>query len=293
MNANYFSEREYGPKPRTNEVISTEIWCGIAAEITARIGDGSFGNVFPQNCDEGPIPVGTDMREMGAALKAEVPEIPWPLDSDVPETHAILDFIEFCYKRIAKPEKLPIDGRHQSYYKHNHLTYDIEFGKTEFRDTVNRIFARNGLAYDLKENGQIERLAPPGLRDILKLAVFNTSDSELDKMLESARRKFLDPNPDIRREALEKLWDAWERLKTLEAGNDKKSQVKALLDKAASEQDFRDRLESEARELTEIGNQFQIRHSETSQVSLQSDAHVDYLFHRMFALIWLILQQPT
>ncbi len=42
--------------------------------------------------------------------------------------------------------------------------------------------------------------------------------------------------------------------------------------------------------LTKIGNTFQIRHSETSQVSLTRDAHVDYLFHRMFALIWMLLQ---
>ena len=290
MNADYFSDREYGPKPRTNEVISADVWCGTAAEITARIGDGSFGKVFPQNCDEGPIPVGTDMREMGAALKAEVPEIPWPLDSDVPKTHAILDFIEFCYKRIAKPEKLPIDGRHQSYYKHNHLTYDIESGKTEFRDKVNLIFARNGLAYDLKENGQIERLAPPGLRDILKSAVFNTSDSELDKMLESARRKFLDPNPAVRREAVEKLWDAWERLKTLEPGKDKKAKTKVLLDKSAGEHNFRDLLESEANALTKVGNDFMIRHSETNKIPIKIDTHVDYLFHRLFALIWLLLQ---
>jgi len=37
---------------------------------------------------------------------------------------------------------------------------------------------------------------------------------------------------DVRRESLEKLWDAWERLKTVEPGGDKKAQAKALLDKS-------------------------------------------------------------
>ena len=92
----------------------------------------------------------------------------------------------------------------------------------------------------------------------------------------------------MRREALEKLWDAWERMKTLEPGN-KGESTKALLDKAATEPGFRDLLETEARKLTEIGNGFHIRHSETTQTEIQSDNQVDYLFHRLFALIWLVL----
>ena len=46
---------------------------------------------------------------------------------------------------------------------------------------------------------------------------------------------FLIRIPKVSKEALEKLWDAWERLKTLEAG-DKKSSIKTLLDKAAPHQ---------------------------------------------------------
>ena len=112
----------------------------------------------------------------------------------------------------------------------------------------------------------------------------------LDSMLESARIKFLNPNPQIRRESLEKLWDAWERLKTIEPGADKKDQTKALLDKAATEPVFRDLLEQEAKALNAIGNTFQIRHSETTQTPLQSDSHVDYLFHRLFSLIWMLVK---
>jgi len=42
--------------------------------------------------------------------------------------------------------------------------------------------------------------------------------------------------------------------------------------------------------LTTVGNTFHIRHSEVSQVELAGDNHVDYLFHRLFALIWLLLR---
>ena len=108
-------------------------------------------------------------------------------------------------------------------------------------------------------------------------------------MLAAARLKFLNPDPNVRREALEKLWDAWERIKTIESGADKKAQVKALLDKAATEPNFRALVEAEATALTAIGNNFLIRHSETNRIAIGTDAHVDYLFHRLFSLIWMIL----
>lgn len=150
--------------------------------------------------------------------------------------------------------------------------------------------ARNGLAYDLRDDGQIVRLAAPVLQEALAGSAFATGDSTLDSILEGARNKFLNPNPVIRREAVEKLWDAWERLKTIHPGADKKASATALLNQACFEPRFRAELEAEGRNLTKIGNTFQIRHSETSQVPLTRDAHVDYLFHRIFALIWMLLK---
>ena len=127
-------------------------------------------------------------------------------------------------------------------------------------------------------------------RESLACASFDTSDNVLDSLLNTARQKFLDPDVHDRREALEKLWDAWERLKTLES-SDKQASVRALLDKVSNEPAFRKVLETEARALTEIGNSFMIRHSEIGKVPIQDDEHVDYLFHRMFVLIRLILRQ--
>lgn len=86
-----------------------------------------------------------------------------------------------------------------------------------------------------------------------------------------------------------KLWDAWERLKTVEPGKNKKESSIALLDRALAAGGFRDAIEVEAKELTRIGNSFDIRHTETSQEPLKSSEHVDYLFHRLFALIRMLL----
>ena len=70
---------------------------------------------------------------------------------------------------------------------------------------------------------------------------------------------------------------------------DKKSSIQTLLDNATAEQAFREELEQEARELTRIGNAFQIRHSEIGKAPIEDNSQVDYLFHRLFALMYLIL----
>ncbi|MFP3608095.1 hypothetical protein SB753_40280, partial [Paraburkholderia sp. SIMBA_053] len=77
------------------------------------------------------------------------------------------------------------------------------------------IFSRNGISYELKANGNIIRLAPEILSESLNGAIFNTPDSTLNRMLEESRDKFLHPDEAIRRESLERLWDAWERIKTV------------------------------------------------------------------------------
>ena len=214
---------------------------------------------------------------------------PWSCSAN-PPTWDILDLIEFCWRYIAYAQPKP--GGYHSFFDHDHLQFDVEEGQKKFREAINEIFSRNGLAYELKENGQIERLAPPVLREQLASAQFQTRDEELNKLLEKARSKFLTPRPDTRRESLKDLWDAWERLKTLGEGSDKKKQIIDLLMRASGKDSrkFREALKREAEELTWIGNKFAIRHSEVGQEPLAKDEHVDYLFHRLFSLIWMILK---
>ena len=145
----------------------------------------------------------------------------------------------------------------------------------------------------MQPGGRIERLLPLVLGDELKQTVFRTGDITLNNMLEECRVKFTDRNPLVRREALERLWDAWERLKSLADPIDKKRSIKIILDALTSEQSVRERLEKEAVELTAIGNSHLIRHSEITQVPVIDVDLVDYLFHRLFSLIQLMLQKKS
>ncbi|WP_173519405.1 hypothetical protein [Ensifer sesbaniae] len=290
----YFSEKEEGDLPRDKEEVGEGVWGGIKALITARIDDGSFGATYALSCEDRRGPIGTDADALWQAMRAEIPDLqvrvlpPWYHGEDMPRTLDALDMIQFCWRCVGKP----IHQSYHPYFQHYHLRFEVEEGREDFRTDINRIFRRNGLAYELKEDGSIERLVPPVLREALASAYFHTRDSELNRMLETARSKIGDPGEEIRREALEKLWDAWERLKTLGTGSDKKSQAIALLDATAgaSSPILREALEREARELSWIGNHMQIRHSEKGKEQVAKGEHIDYLFHRLFSLIQVILR---
>lgn len=294
----YFSDRENGPVARINQLISPVAWAGIVALVQAYIVNGGFGNRFPQICADGNAPCGTDDDALGASVKALMPGLEWPLqttqaDPDfsygpripmAPATLLILDFVEYVYAVVA----MPFVVKRHDYHNHNHLSFNRLEGQVEFMNDVNSVFARCGTAYELQSNGKVVRLLPLVLRESLSHAVFNTGDTILNNGLEESRVKFSSPNPLIRREALERLWDAFERVKTL-ADPEKKRSITIILDAVASESSFRAMLETEAKQLTDIGNTFLIRHFETRQVPVIDIDHVDYLFHRLFAFVQLLI----
>ena len=297
----YFSDRENGPRARTEQVISPVVWAGLVATVLALINSGAFGLRFPERCPDGQAVCGCDTDALAASVIAEMPGLAWPLETMclvedgflsqrepfAPDTLLILDFIEFIYASVAKP----IPGKHHDFFSHHHLTFDQQSGQEEFRATVNRIFSRNGVAFEMLSTGRIVRVLPPVLGEDLKRTIFRTGDRTLDNMLEECRTKFSDRNPLVRREALERLWDGWERLKSLADPGDKKRSIKIILDATAAEPSLRARLEGEATELNSIGNSHLIRHSEVNQVPVIDVDQVDYLFHRLFAMIQLILRK--
>jgi len=285
----YFTDRNLGARARIATEIEEPVARGILQLIRSRAADGSFGLEFPEDCQDGRGPTGTDINALKNTLAAHRLYNLFERNDTEPTTYEILDLIEFSYEKIAKP----IAGSHHEYFDHYHLSFDQAAGRTAFREEVNRIFERNGIAFELKETGQIERLAPEGLREVLSQAVYITGDDVLDGLLERARTQFLNPNSAVRRQSLEALWDAWERIKSLELPADKRESTKRLLDKGSSEPNFRQVLEDEARILTAIGNGFMIRHTEVGKTPIADDEHVDVLFHRLFAMVRLLLKKSN
>ncbi|MBR8360577.1 hypothetical protein KDW10_24955 [Burkholderia vietnamiensis] len=296
----YFSDRERGPRPRTEQEMSPVAWAGIVALAESLANSGAFGASFPERCPDGQATCGSDILSLKSAIEAEIHGLSWPLQTDhvvedgfmsirapwAPATLVALDFVEFVWRKVAQP----IVGWHHDFFRHHHLTFDVEAGRAAFHADVNRILARNGMAYELGQDGRIKRVLPAVLGEALMRTYFSTSDRTLDVMLEESRAKFSDPDPLIRREALERLFDSWERIKSLADTNKSKS-IQLILDRTASEPAFRELLEKEARELTQIGNSHLLRHHEVSQTPVIDVEHVDYLYHRLFALVELVIRK--
>lgn len=292
----YFSDQINGSPARNVDEIPHNVWGGIVATINSHISSGSFGKHFPLCCPDGPAIIAADENVFRLALISEVPGIEYPFVTEkrkddwwanpnepfTPNYLSILDLIQFCHEHIA----MPIQGGHHSHFNHYHLSFDEDAGKQEFRNKINRIFSRNGVSYELQSNGNIIRLAPAVLSEALHSAHFKTQDSVLNRMLEESRTKFLSPDENVRRESLERLWDAWERIKTI-LNPDKKKSIGMLLDKCSDEPIFRELIETEAKALTAMGNSFHIRHSEVGQIEIQRGTQIDYVFHRLFSLILL------
>ncbi|MCY7366905.1 MAG: hypothetical protein LH474_01995 [Chamaesiphon sp.] len=119
-----------------------------------------------------------------------------------------------------------------------------------------------------------------------------SGDETLDELLQEACRKFKDPTPQSLQDATEKLWDSWERIKSLENPENKKNSVKLLLDRATNNTYFYNYLDQEAKALTDIGNQFQLRHFEVGKQPLTLE-QLEYLFHRLYSLIRFLLLART
>jgi len=114
-----------------------------------------------------------------------------------------------------------------------------------------------------------------------------TDDEELNDLINEAKSRFL--NPTDKHIALEKIWDAFERIKTYyDSGKNKSKSTDQLIENISS--NFNKELfEEEFRKLTSIGNNYRIRHHETDKLEISDPKHLNYLFFRMLTLIDLCL----
>lgn len=91
--------------------------------------------------------------------------------------------------------------------------------------------------------------------------------------------------------AVEKLWDAFERLKTYYTNLNKKiSAEKVVSDMSNGNEHFKELFNEEFRKLTDIGNKFRIRHHETDKIDIIDNKYYDFFFHRCLSLIELALK---
>lgn len=130
---------------------------------------------------------------------------------------------------------------------------------------------------ELKLTEQIEIL--------FDLTSFQIEDIEFCKLLEQSFQLYKEEKIDI---ATEKVWDAFERIKTYYQQCNKKKSAEQLLDAISKgDADYKSILNKEFDVLTHIGNEFRIRHHETNKKDIYCFEHYDYLFFRCLSILKL------
>ncbi len=291
----FYSDRTGQPVARVGEEVTERAWRGLVAMIKSRVGDGYFAHAFPiRDCVDTNYVCGTDDYLFMDSLRAHVPlagDRPL-LSGHIPDTAVALDILDFLALHIEKPT----GRKRHDYFGHEHLFFSsdqewIDHDVAEFTQDVDLIFARNGIAFTFGDDMRVCRLGPPEGRQLISDFRPKTGDLELDAKLKDAVFRFQSRNSANRQDALEKLWDAFERLKTLEPAKDKKASLAQLLERAMPQPEFRIAVDAEFRALSDIGNNFTIRHHERSKDNVPNDKARDYLFIRLLALIAFVLRQ--
>jgi hypothetical protein len=303
MITEFYSDTITGQKIRNIEIIPNNVWKGFVGIIENNISNGNFGQEFPLQCQEEEAIRGASRDDFITKLVLFIPNfqtyelkaenlhisIPGVTRPITPETLDILDLIQFCYEHISKAKQ----ESYHSCWNHYHLSFNNkETAQKEFKDTINTVFARNQIAFELEDKGIIKRYNPI-ISQIVNQNNYSGFNATFNEKMNKAINKFFNKDIEIHEEAIEHLWDAFENIKTYYTDVNKKESITKVLDDCADEEKFRKVLETESDALTKIGNDFLIRHHETNRIRINNIEQMDYLFTRLLALINLIIAKVT
>lgn len=260
---------------------------------------------FPYNNGNLGLCLGLDSEKMVRYFWYEIPDL-YGLDShtiayamencfyiqDNPEkfqVFAIFDLIEFIYdncKDICAKIRYDFSTNVEILFNHTGQA------KNNFREDINRSFENTGLLYTLTEDGRVERIFDDGILDNTVLDTISiVKEDGLKQLLNDAISKHSSPHPEDIRDSVEKIWDALERLKSYYVSLDKKASVaKIIKDISGEREELSVVFEAEFKALTDIGNNFRIRHHETNRNDITDINHYDYFFNRCMSLILLSIK---
>lgn len=278
----YFSDSALGPRPLVLDDLPPTAWTGISATFHRFAEQHYFAAEFPEQCRDGKGVSGTSMAGLRALLVSHIPKLgnDWPREDQQPDTITAMDLVVFGWHHAHAPTA----DSHHSYFGHDHYTFDQPTGRERWRSEINRILERNGVALRQEPDGRVIRVGTVAVGIVTQSPVPATGDAQLDEKIATALRKYQDPDVAVRREALEALWDAFERVKTVIDPTNKKRSAEALVELMVTDPASRTVVTDEFSALTSLGNEFQIRHHEVARHAVEP-AIIDLLFVRGLALI--------
>lgn len=147
--------------------------------------------------------------------------------SDAYNQYALFDFIEFVAKNC---RDVSIAGYHD-YFEHDHMRLlKSDMVWLEFQAEINDTLAITGLLYRLADNKQGERIVEnTPLTPFIEQLVSGIKEQGAAQLLQEAIALHREPSPTAARDAAEKIWDAFERLKSYYSSLDKRRSVEKVV----------------------------------------------------------------
>lgn len=183
-------------------------------------------------------------------------------------TPFIFDIIELQFDELSREEKSP------------------------FQTAINASFQKESVPFQLTDRGLIEPITSYEVLSTEIISGINrVKEPGIKDLLNEAIEKHMQPTFQAHRDAVEKIWDALERLKTYYTSLDKKASANQLvIDISNGRTEYYTIFDAEFKALTDIGNDFRIRHHETSKIDISDIRHYDYFFNRCLSLIATAIQ---
>ncbi|MBF8154458.1 hypothetical protein ITJ88_14330 [Exiguobacterium sp. TBG-PICH-001] len=171
------------------------------------------------------------------------------------------------------------------YYVLDAIEIFLRYSTDNFINEINTIFDLNNISLKLV-NGKVENSVEHYIKGVELTSIEETG---LKELLKEANKYYEKENFNI---AVEKIWDAFERLKTYYSPtlDKKKSVSKIIEDVSSNKEPFKDLFNKEFIELTTIGNNFRIRHHEITKIDIDDERHYDYFYKRCLSLITTVLE---
>jgi hypothetical protein len=155
---------------------------------------------------------------------------------------------------------------------------------SQFGNEINVIFKLNNINVELR-NGEVHSKSNKaiGLDDST-----NINEAGLEELIRTAEDLY---NKGDYSYAVEKIWDAFERMKTYYPTLDKKKSAEKIInDISYGNEHIKKMFDNEFKTLTDIGNSYRIRHHEIYKIDISKVLHYKYFYKRCLALISVIIE---
>lgn len=172
------------------------------------------------------------------------------------------------------------------YYVFDAIEFFSKYASSDkFEPEINTILKLNDIPFRLENRKMVNAVDI----QIEQSSLSPIQEVGLKELMQLAAKYYNEDNFPI---AVEKLWDAFERLKTYYSPTlDKRNSVNKIINiMSGNRLPFTELFEKEFKELTEIGNKFRIRHHETTKIDIENELHYKYFYKRCLSLITTAIQ---